>query len=185
MLIVIFTSPYSFWDPGPLIGTTLRWVLSPQNSLEIPFLWYPEICLLGNVRPCQGDSINWHKLPNRNWGTEDGELSQTWSNGVGEGNTVGRCVLWVTLTLRHWRMRPVLSCKNMKSHTFSVVGYFKLWYSKAKAGRVHTLNSNTKETESGKSLWIWGQPGLHTKIWVCHSHKVRHCLLQKEKRKER
>ena len=29
---------------------------------------------------------------------------------------------------------------------------------------VHTFNPNAQEAEAGRTLWVWGQPSLHSKF---------------------
>jgi hypothetical protein len=46
---------------------------------------------------------------------------------------------------------------------------------------VYTLNPSTKEARASGSLWIWGQPGLHTEFQASQVYLVRPCLKKTNK----
>lgn len=48
---------------------------------------------------------------------------------------------------------------------------------------VHTSNCSTGEAEANRSLWVQGQPNLHSEFQDSKSYRVRICLKRKKKRK--
>jgi hypothetical protein len=43
---------------------------------------------------------------------------------------------------------------------------------------VHAIHSSAQEAEAGRSLWVWGQPGLQSEFQGSQVYVERPCLNQ-------
>lgn len=56
----------------------------------------------------------------------------------------------------------------------TVTSMLKFYITKVGLGMVvHFFNPSIWEVEAGISLWVWGQPGIHSEIQTRKGHKVR------------
>jgi hypothetical protein len=51
--------------------------------------------------------------------------------------------------------------------------------------KLQSFSPSIWEAEAGRSLWVWGQPGLHSEFQNSQRYIVRLCLQKKKKKKKR